>query len=113
MQLLLSLDELKVLAEVIERREDQFRQAAQNGHAAENGGKRAMLQDILEKLIRRDLHFDTDELDALSDLLQQRDRELHDEIQRATDAGHKSELERYRLRLEPVLDKVTEACAMA
>jgi len=67
---------------------------------------------ILNKVLDRDLRFDVDELEQTADLLAAKKRSLSDELARQPDAALKAELERQLVLLERVQERVNEACVM-
>jgi hypothetical protein len=94
MQFHLETDELNLLANVLleqdPRRYDQ----------------------LLDKVLARDLRFDSGELEQTADLLTSKKRSLKDEIARQPNAALKAQLKRQLTLLERVLERVTEACVM-
>jgi hypothetical protein len=90
MQLLFTLDELRLLADVLEQ---YLQEPPQENQKA--------IEDLLEKVFTRRLQFAADELDLLAGLLLER---THEHPETGADK---------RKLLQGVLDKVTEACAMA
>ncbi len=69
-------------------------------------------QDLLNKVMARDLRLDADELEQAANLLAGKKRSLQDEIVRQPDAKLKTELQRQLALLERVLERVNEACVM-
>lgn len=69
-------------------------------------------QELLNKVLARDLRLDGDELEQAAELLAGKKRSLKDEIGRQTDAALKADLERRLALLERVLERVNEACVM-
>jgi hypothetical protein len=92
MQLRFTIDELNLLAEVLEYND---------------------AEDLVDRVLARNIQFTSDELDRMAEMLSARDRELRDAISKADDAATKRNWERTRALLQRVLDKITEACAMA
>ncbi len=102
MQLLFTLDEIKLLIEVLEQRSD-------GGHADE----RDIIDDALDELISRHPQFAADQLDQLAAIITDVDRELRDRLAAATDPAVKAALQNRRHALARIRDKIQEACAMA
>jgi hypothetical protein len=94
MQFLLDRDELNLLADVL------LEQPAPE-HA-----------ELLNKVMARDLRFDSSELEQTADLLAGKKRSLTDEIARQPDAALKTKLQQQLALLERVLERVNEACVM-
>ena len=114
MQLCLTEDELKLLAEILEFRDAELRAepAPSLGRPDELARKRAQISSLLGQVIDRELRFSSDELDSLAELLAARARRLHQEIAGAAEpVQHR--LRQKQTLLDRLLDKVTEACAMA
>ena len=94
MQFHLEPDELKLLANVLLEQEV---------------GK---YNELLNKVLDRDLRFDAGELEQTADLLAGKKRSLKDEIARQADPALKAELQLQLGLLERVLERVNEACVM-
>lgn len=94
MQFHLEKDELKLLADVL---------------LEQDVGK---YNELLNKVLDRDLRFDCGELEQTGDLLAAKKHSLMDEIDRQPDAALKTELQRQLALLERVLERVNEACVM-
>ena len=116
MQLHFSVEELKLLAEVLE---EQIRRAPGTGAAS----------DLLDHVIEHNLGFGCDELEDLASILQEAVRRVRADLKVAADpavqaaegltgAPHIESAREIRIKtrllaLEQLCDKVTEACAMA
>lgn len=68
--------------------------------------------ELLNKVLDRDLRFDVDELEQAAVLLADKKRSLNDEIARQPNGLMKPELQRQLALLERVLERVNEACVM-
>ncbi|MGA9074462.1 MAG: hypothetical protein WB368_10145, partial [Candidatus Sulfotelmatobacter sp.] len=68
--------------------------------------------ELLNKVMARDLRFDSGELEQTAELLAGKKRSLKNEIARQSDGTPKAELQRQLTLLERVLEKVNEACVM-
>jgi hypothetical protein len=68
--------------------------------------------ELLNKVLARDLRFDSGELEQTADLLMSKKRSLKDEIAQQPNAALKAELQRKLTLLEQVLERVTEICVM-
>lgn len=68
--------------------------------------------ELLDKVLARDLRFDFDELEQVGDLLASEKCTLRDEVLRQPNAARKMELQRKLALLERVLERVNEAVAM-
>jgi hypothetical protein len=93
MQLHLEIDELQLLANVLLEDPRDY-------------------NEMLDRVLARDLRFDASDLEEIADLLAAKSRRMKDEINRQSQAAPKLELQRQLALLERALDKVTEACAM-
>ena len=94
MQFHLETDELKLLANVLLEKDPR------------------QYNEILNKVMARDLRFDSGELEQTAELLAGKKRALQDEIARQPDSTLKIELQRKLALLERVLERVNEACVM-
>jgi hypothetical protein len=94
MQFHLETDELKLLANVLLEQDPR------------------QYSELLNKVLARDLRFDSGELEQTAELLAGKKRSLKDEIARQPDGTQKTELERQLALLERVLERVNEACVM-
>lgn len=68
--------------------------------------------ELLNKVLDRDLRFDVDELEQAAVLLADKKRSLNEEIARHPNSPMKPELQRQLALLERVLERVNEACVM-
>jgi len=94
MQFHLEPNELKLLANVLLEREPQ------------------QYNELFTKVMAHDLRFDSGELEQTAELLADKKHSLKAEIERQPDGPRKTELERQRVLLERVLERVNEACVM-
>ncbi len=104
MQLLLTLDELQVLADVLELQTEQ---------PACDPVKLPELEALLDRVIARKLQFCSDELDTLADVIGEGVRQIRARMASVEDLALKRSLESKRDILQRIADKITEACAMA
>ena len=117
MQLLLTLDELQLTVDVLEQRNAELRneivktEHSEFKHRLQN--EQQFLDELENKLIRRELDLDSDELDVLAEELKHCDRALIEECVRTNHRDFRKALEQRQEMLQRVRDKVTEACAMA
>jgi hypothetical protein len=116
MQLHLETDELDLLANVLMQRIGELAsQAALDGPPKPVIG---LAQDplrydsLLDKVLARDLKFDSDELEYVADLLTSQKRSLCAEGACQTSVGLKVETQKKLALLERVLEHVEEACVM-
>ena len=100
MQLHFSLEEVKLLAEVLEQ---QIQRSP--GSSTANG--------LLDHVIERNLSFGCDELEDLAAILSEAVRSWKAEIAQTADVAANSRMKSRLRALEELCDKVTEACAMA
>jgi len=68
--------------------------------------------ELLNKVLARDLRFDSGELEQTADLLMSKKRSLKDEIALQPNVALKADLQRKLTLLERVLERVTEVCVM-
>jgi hypothetical protein len=69
-------------------------------------------QELLNKVMARDLRLDAGELEQAADLLAGKKHSLKDEIARQPNAVLKMDLQRQLTLLERTLERVNEACVM-
>jgi hypothetical protein len=71
-----------------------------------------IVQQVEDKVMRRDLTFTADELEFLMDFLGNRAQKLRVEISHTDNRAYKQMLRQRQEVLERTQDKVTEACCM-
>ena len=116
MQLHLETDELDLLANVLMQRIGEMTaQVVRDGPSSPVIGLAPdplRYDKLLDKVLARDLKFDSDELEYVTDLLTSQKRSLCTEGARQTSVALKAETQRKLALLERVLDHVEEACVM-
>ena len=117
MQLHLEPDELNLLTNVLLERVGTVStaQAPSSGSVQSDrsiGQSPRFINDVLDKVLARDLRLDSDELEGVADLLRAQKRTLTEGIAHPENAAHKIELQQKLGLLERVLERVTEACVM-
>lgn len=113
MQLQLEADELNLLANVLLERvgpRATERGASEPDRSVQQGP--VFFDDLLDKILARDLRLDSDELEAVVDLLAKEKLKLTEGSALLKDAAPMAESQRKLRLLERVLEKVDEACAM-
>ncbi len=106
MQLLLSLEERKIITRALEK-------CLAQAQGAEMARKRDIANRLLDKVLEPDLRLDADELEDLSDILSSCKVEIKKRVEAEIDPTAKNALIEQRKTLEHAADKVTEACMMA
>lgn len=94
MQFRLDTDELTLLADVLLEQDPR------------------QYSELLNKVMARDLRFDSGELEQTAGLLAGKKTSLKDEIAQQPNPALKAELQRRLALLERVLERVNEACVM-
>ena len=114
MQLFLETDQLDFIANILLEREARLSAAAekQSSPASRCGQNVALYEELLDKVLARNMEFDSDELEQLADILAGEKRELKASIGLEVAAGKKAVLQAKLGRLERVLEKIDEVCAM-
>ena len=116
MQLHLETEELNLLANVLMQRIGEMA-----AHAAADGPPKPVIglapdprrcDDLLDKVLARDLRFDSDELEYVADLLTSQKRSVRNEILHQSSAALKAELQKKLTVLEHALERIEEACVM-
>jgi len=102
MQLVFTVEELKVLADTLLECEARARHQANNP-----------VTPLLQKVLARDLRLGVDELEDMEQMLKDAAARLKCELDETPAGARKDELLRRQEMLERVIDRVTEACVMA
>ena len=100
MQLYLEADELNLLADVLLE------------ESVQSPSEKSRSDELLNKVLGRDLRLDTDELEHVGDVIGRCERALKDEIARTPDSTQRDKLRRRWALAQRVLERVNEACAM-
>jgi len=113
MQLHLETDELNLLANILM---EQIGRASSQADASGNGQSQRLdphfFDSLLDKILARDMRLDSDELEQLSDLLNEQRRRLSEQIARAQNATLQAQLQQKLGLLDRAAERVTEACVM-
>ena len=116
MQFHLEIDELNLLANVLMERIGAMPANAASADSIKSGTSGVpdpkRYNDLLDKVLARDLIFDPDELECVADLLTAKKRSLRDEIARQFSALLKAELQKKLAVLERVQERVDELFVM-
>ncbi len=106
MQLLLTLDELRIVARALEK-------CLAHSHDDSSSGKRETANRLLDKVINHDMRLSVDELEDLAEILRTCKTEMKSRIAAEHDQNARDLLQKQQTDLEHAADKVIEACAMA
>ncbi len=101
MQLQLETDELDLIANVLLERE-----------ATQTGTEFEMCEELLDRIVARDMEFDSDELQQLADILAEYQHRLQDAVVHETKPAAKAKLQTKMEKLAHVVERVDEACVM-
>ncbi len=115
MQLFLTIDELKLLVDIVEHCDRELREQI-NNQPEQSGAlnrKRECCARLLDRIVARDFGFGFDELEDMVEMLTVCRGTFRAEIANMTQPDVRATLQRRQQILEHMLDKVTEACAMA
>jgi len=113
MQLHLETDELNLLADtLLERIGKATAQASLPDTQASVRLGPHFFDDLLDKVLARDLRLDADELEQVSELLTAHRRKLNEQISRSGDAALEMQIHRRLKLVDRTLEKVDEACVM-
>ena len=104
MQLRLTLDEIRLLYEILHARGSELCQRLSH--------EPADIPALGTPQVTRRIDFDSDDLDCVCDVLRGSNDDLHQQITIAGDSDVKRVLQRRQVVLRTLLDKVSEACAM-
>lgn len=94
MQLHFTVPQLQLLAEILSEK------------------KGPVAEDLLERVLAKDLRFDFDELEQLSGLLNSGRAEMLSELTQAKNAATTAALERKKQLADQMLERLSEASAM-
>jgi hypothetical protein len=112
MQLHLETDELNLIANVLFEREARTRKAASSeGPPPSANTTQHLYQELLDKVLARDLEFDSEEMADLAAILEEQRSELRDSMAHCEPAAQ-AEAQRRLRTLEPVLERIEEVCVM-
>jgi len=113
MQLHLETDELDVIANILLERENQLSGSLPEGVSGEQPGiDLKFCEELLDRVLARDMEFDSDELEQLAEILA-REKDTMNKVMAQLGSGSPNiPLQRKYARLERVLEKIDEVCAM-
>lgn len=113
MQLYLETDELDLIANILLAREGQLSGATQRSVASPYAGiDLKICEELLDRVLARDMEFDSDELERLAEILSS-EKEAMNRVTVPAQSGPPNALfQRKRAKLERVLEKIDEVCAM-
>lgn len=112
MQLHLETDEFEVLANIL--LEQLGKKSAARFQRSQGGvqfGPR-FLDDLVDKILAKDLRLASDELVYLDDLLTSEKRKLAQEVGRPENAARQAELQQKLRVMARMLERIQEACVM-
>jgi hypothetical protein len=118
MQLQLTLEELKLLADMLDERDSRLRQnilQADTPEAKQELQRKQVIGDVLlDKIMSFDLRLAADELDNMADILVELTNDLRTRMAQAPAAFEEESIFAQKKQLrDHIRDKVTEATAMA
>ena len=113
MQLHLATDELNLIANILLAREGQLSGSSQESvSSAHPGVDLKLCEELLDRVLARDMEFDSDELEQLAEILTAEKSALNKLIAQPQSGSPNAILQGKRARLERVLEKIDEVCAM-
>ena len=116
MQLQFTFDQLRLLFHILDQDCRQLRDKISQTNDVDLkrllNSEEAAEEDLLDKIIGRQLRFSSDELDELADVLRKHDQQLRKTMSETLEEAKKQELKNRSVALERLLDRVVEACAM-
>lgn len=115
MQLFLTTDELKLLVDIVEHCDRELRERIDSHPEQVNelNQKRDCCAKLLDRIVARDFAFGYDELEDMVEMLTVCRATFRAEIANLRRSELCGVLEKRQQLLDHMLDKVTEACAMA
>jgi phosphoglycerate-specific signal transduction histidine kinase len=117
MQLQFTIQELNLLAEMLDQRDTDL--SNQISHVADGAAKETLQRKhstslaLLDRVIAMRIQFATDELDDLADVLSELNDVLRTKIAQTPEGTLRNDLLQKKSLLQAMRDKVSEACAMA
>jgi hypothetical protein len=113
MQLHLETDELDLIANILLQREGQLsRLSQQEVSSTQPGVDLKLCEELLDRVLARDTEFDSDELEQLAELLAAEKDAMNKSPALEKGSPPNALLLRKRSKLERVLEKIDEVCAM-
>ena len=113
MQLFLETGELDLIANILLARESQLSAfAGRSASSAHSGVDLKLCEELLDRVLKRDMEFDSDELEQLAEILAAEKNAMNDTIAQAPTEPLNAALQRRRAKLDRVLEKIDEVCAM-
>jgi hypothetical protein len=113
MQLHLETDELDLIANILLQREGQLsRLSQQEVSSTQPGVDLKLCEELLDRVLARDTEFDSDELEQLAELLAAEKDAMNKIPALEKGSPPNALLLRKRSKLERVLEKIDEVCAM-
>lgn len=113
MQLYLETDELDLIANILLQREGQLSGTLQGSVSSTHAGVDLKLcEELLDRVLARDMEFDSDELEQLANILAAEKDAMNKVAASTSSEPPNLLLQRKRAKLERVLEKIDEVCAM-
>lgn len=113
MQLYLETDELELIANILLQREVQLSSSSQRSVAGVHPGLDLKLcEELLDKVLARDMRFDFDELEQLAEILAGEKDAINKLVTQAESGPPDAALQRKFAKLEHILEKLEEVCTM-
>jgi len=116
MQLQFTFEQLRLLFRILEQDCRQLRERISQTNEIDVkrllNREEAAAEELLEKIISRQLQFSSDELDELAQVLRDHEQKLRKELSQTPEGESREELKSRAAALERLLDRVVEACAM-
>jgi len=115
-QLQLSGNELDLLANILLAQEGEVLACARTQQGVptqrRSGPDLQSYERLLEKVLARNMEFDSDELEQIADILTDQRNNLKQSISAEVGQAVRSQLQQNLERLESVLERIEEVCAM-
>ena len=113
MQLHLETDELDLIANILLAREGQLSEGLQPSVSSTHPGVDLKLcEELLDRILARDMEFDSDELEQLAEILSTEKDAMSKITALEKGVPPNALLLRKRAKMERVLEKIDEVCAM-
>lgn len=112
MQLYLETDELDLIANILLEREGQLSDSQRRVSSTHPGVDLKLCEELLDRVLARDMEFDSDELEQLAEILATEKDAMNKVMAQPQSEPPSVIFQRKRAKLERVLEKIDEVCAM-
>jgi hypothetical protein len=113
MQLYLETDELNLIANILLEREGQLSASSKKDASSSHPGiDLKICEELLDRVLQRDMEFDSDELEQLADILSAQKNAINEMTAQIQSEPPNPTLQKKLAKLDRVLERIDEVCAM-